>query len=38
MGRQATLHLVSLKNCLVNLPLSIHGPLLERGVVSLQHQ
>ncbi|ORY80196.1 P-loop containing nucleoside triphosphate hydrolase protein [Leucosporidium creatinivorum] len=32
MGRPAVLHLVSLRNCLINLPLSIHGPLVERGV------
>ncbi|GAA5917117.1 hypothetical protein JCM5296_001201 [Sporobolomyces johnsonii] len=32
MGRTATLHFVSLRNCLVNLPLSIHGPLIQRGV------
>jgi peroxin-1 len=34
MGRTASLHLVSLGNCLVNLPLSITGPLSQRGVVS----
>ncbi|CEQ38689.1 SPOSA6832_00142, partial [Sporobolomyces salmonicolor] len=32
MGRTATLHFVSLRSCLVNLPLSIHGPLVQRGV------
>ncbi|GAA6059881.1 hypothetical protein JCM10212_007086 [Sporobolomyces blumeae] len=32
MGRTATLHFVSLRNCLVNLPLSITGPLSQRGV------
>ncbi|GAA5890095.1 hypothetical protein JCM16303_003440, partial [Sporobolomyces ruberrimus] len=32
MARTATLHFVSLRNCLVNLPLSITGPLSQRGV------
>ncbi|GAA5899206.1 uncharacterized protein JCM6883_005146 [Sporobolomyces salmoneus] len=32
MGRTATIHFVSLRNCLVNLPLSITGPLSQRGV------
>ena len=32
-GRSAQLHLTSLRTCLINLPLSIHGPLLERSVV-----
>ncbi|GAA6011810.1 hypothetical protein JCM11491_000758 [Sporobolomyces phaffii] len=32
MGRTATLHFVSLRNCLVNLPLSVTGPLSQRGV------
>lgn len=34
MGRAAQLRLTTLRTCLINLPLSIHGPLLERGVVS----
>ncbi|GAA5923458.1 AAA family ATPase peroxin 1 [Sporobolomyces koalae] len=32
MGRTATVHFVTLRNCLVNLPLSITGPLSQRGV------
>ncbi|GAA5897416.1 hypothetical protein JCM6882_001881 [Rhodosporidiobolus microsporus] len=32
MGKTATLHFVPLKNCLCNLPLSLHGPLAQRGV------
>ncbi len=34
MPRRARIHFVSLKSSLVNLPISIYGPLLERGVVS----
>lgn len=33
MGRQARVELVSLKSSLVNLPISLYGPLLERQVV-----
>ncbi|KDE09691.1 hypothetical protein MVLG_00095 [Microbotryum lychnidis-dioicae p1A1 Lamole] len=32
MGRKAVLTFASLRNCLVNLPLSITGPLTERGI------
>ncbi|SCV68391.1 BQ2448_512 [Microbotryum intermedium] len=32
MGRKAVLSFASLRNCLVNLPLSITGPLTERGI------
>ncbi|GAA5844698.1 hypothetical protein JCM11251_007352 [Rhodosporidiobolus azoricus] len=32
MGKSAVLHFVPLKNCLCNLPLSLHGPLAQRGV------
>ncbi|KIY63560.1 AAA-domain-containing protein [Cylindrobasidium torrendii FP15055 ss-10] len=32
MPRRARIHFVSLKSSLVNLPISIYGPLLERGV------
>jgi len=32
-GRSAHLALTPLRHCLINLPLSIHGPLVERGVV-----
>ncbi|SCZ90288.1 BZ3500_MvSof-1268-A1-R1_Chr1-3g01895 [Microbotryum saponariae] len=32
MGRTAVLTFASLRNCLVNLPLSITGPLTERGI------
>ncbi|KAF7321379.1 putative peroxisomal biogenesis AAA ATPase pex1 [Mycena kentingensis (nom. inval.)] len=32
MPRRARLHLVSLKSSLVNLPLSLYGPLVERSV------
>lgn len=32
MGRTAQVNLSSLKNCLVNLPLSIYAPLVERGI------
>ncbi|KAI5478553.1 peroxin-1 [Pseudohyphozyma bogoriensis] len=31
-GRNAHVALTPLRHCLVNLPLSIHGPLVERGV------
>lgn len=34
MPRRARIHYVSLRSSLVNLPISIYGPLLERGVVS----
>ena len=33
MPRQARVHYVPLKSSLVNLPISIYGPLLERGTV-----
>lgn len=33
MPRRARIHFVSLRSSLVNLPISIYGPLLERGVV-----
>ncbi|KXN87354.1 Peroxisome biosynthesis protein PAS1 [Leucoagaricus sp. SymC.cos] len=32
MPRRARIHFVSLRSSLVNLPISIYGPLLERGV------
>ncbi|GAA5969154.1 hypothetical protein JCM11641_007489 [Rhodosporidiobolus odoratus] len=32
MGRTATLHFTPLKNCLCNLPLSLHGPLVQHRV------
>ncbi|TFK23693.1 peroxisome biogenesis factor 1 [Coprinopsis marcescibilis] len=32
MPRKARIHFVSLRSSLVNLPISIYGPLLERGV------
>ncbi|GAA5856306.1 hypothetical protein JCM8547_000862 [Rhodosporidiobolus lusitaniae] len=32
MGRTATVHFVPLRNCLCNLPLSLHAPLAQRGV------
>ncbi|BGP12537.1 hypothetical protein JCM10213_007619 [Rhodosporidiobolus nylandii] len=32
MGRTATLHFTPLRNCLCNLPLSLHAPLVQRGV------
>ena len=35
MPRRARIHFVSLRSSLVNLPISIYGPLLERGVVSV---
>jgi peroxin-1 len=31
MVRSAQIHLTSLKNCLINLPLSIYAPLIERS-------
>lgn len=34
MPRRARIHFVSLHSSLVNLPISIYGPLLERGIVS----
>ena len=34
MPRKARIHFVSLRSSLVNLPISIYGPLLERGIVS----
>jgi peroxin-1 len=33
MGRSAVVHFTPLRNCLANLPLSLHGPLNQRGVV-----
>lgn len=33
MPRRARVHFVSLKSSLVNLPISIYGPLLERSIV-----
>jgi len=33
MPRRARIHFVSLKSSLVNLPISIYGPLLERSIV-----
>jgi peroxin-1 len=35
MARTAVVHFVPLKNCLANLPLSLHAPLQQRGVVRL---
>jgi peroxin-1 len=35
MPRQARLHFVSLKSSLVNLPVSLFGPLVERNIASL---
>jgi hypothetical protein len=35
MPRQARLQFVSLKSSLVNLPVSLFGPLLERNIASL---
>ena len=35
MPRRAKVHYVSLKTSLVNLPISLYGPLLERGVVRI---
>ncbi|KAH9996691.1 P-loop containing nucleoside triphosphate hydrolase protein [Russula compacta] len=35
MPRQARLHFVSLKSSLVNLPVSLFGPLLERNIAKL---
>ncbi|GAA6006638.1 hypothetical protein JCM10207_005001 [Rhodosporidiobolus poonsookiae] len=32
MARTAAVHFVPLRNCLCNLPLSLHGPLVQRGV------
>ncbi|BGP21579.1 peroxin-1 [Rhodotorula toruloides] len=32
MGRPAVVHFAPLRNCLANLPLSLHGPLNQRGV------
>ncbi|KAL7340906.1 P-loop containing nucleoside triphosphate hydrolase protein [Rhodotorula toruloides] len=32
MGRSAVVHFTPLRNCLANLPLSLHGPLNQRGV------
>ncbi|BGP44588.1 Peroxisome biosynthesis protein pex1 [Rhodotorula kratochvilovae] len=32
MGRSAAVHLVPLRNCLCNLPLSLHAPLNQRAV------
>ncbi|GAA6051698.1 hypothetical protein JCM3770_001233 [Rhodotorula araucariae] len=32
MGRTATVHFVPLRNCLCNLPLSLHAPLNQRAV------
>jgi len=34
MPKKARVHFVSLHSSLVNLPISIYGPLVERGVVS----
>src|SRR5260221_5194649 len=34
MPRQARLHFLSLKSSLVNLPVSLFGPLLERNIAS----
>lgn len=33
MPRTAVVKLVSLKNALVNLPMSVYGPLVEHGTV-----
>lgn len=32
MGRPAQIEFTSLKQCLINLPLSIHAPLLDRSI------
>ncbi|GAA6031995.1 hypothetical protein JCM8097_003379 [Rhodosporidiobolus ruineniae] len=32
MARTATVHFAPLRNCLANLPLSLHAPLVQRGV------
>ena len=34
MPKRARVHFVSLRSSLVNLPISIYGPLVERSVVS----
>ncbi len=34
MPRQARLHFLSLRSSLVNLPVSLFGPLLERNIAS----
>lgn len=34
MPRRARVHLLSLRSSLVNLPISIYGPLLERNIAS----
>lgn len=34
MGRPAKVHYTSLRTCLCNLPLAIHGPLAQRAIVS----
>ncbi len=33
MPRHARIHFVSLRSSLVNLPISLYGPLVERSVV-----
>ena len=35
MPKRARIHFVSLRSSLVNLPISIYGPLVERGIVSM---
>lgn len=35
MPRQARIHCVSLRSSLVNLPISIYGPLVERNIVRI---
>ncbi|BGP52636.1 Peroxisome biosynthesis protein pex1 [Rhodotorula sphaerocarpa] len=32
MGKPATLHFTPLRNCLANLPLALHAPLVQRGI------
>lgn len=36
MGKTAFVHFAPLRNCLANLPLALHGPLAQRGIVSLR--
>lgn len=38
MPKKARIHFISLRSSLVNLPISIYGPLVERNVVSTIHK